>query len=151
MCPPPPPPTIKVYLAAVRNLHLEAGFPESFVNLTLLPRLVHGIKRAYSRDRCSRLSITPQILVTFRMHLKIQWQDHSVLWSAMVISFFAFLRLSELLALQRSDVTIIDSTHELPIFSLRIRSSKTDPFRHSITVRITPSGMGTHTCIQQKH
>ena len=63
----------------------------------------------------------------------------------MVIAFFAFLRSSELLALQRSDVMIIDSTHELPTFGLRIRSSKTDPFRHSVTVRITPSG-NSHLC-----
>ena len=38
------PSTIKVYLAAVHNLHLESRFPQSFENLTLPPRLVRGIK-----------------------------------------------------------------------------------------------------------
>ena len=30
-------PAIKVYLAAVRSLHIEAGFPHLFDNLMLLP------------------------------------------------------------------------------------------------------------------
>ena len=110
--------TIKVYLAAVRNLHLEAEFPHVFENLNLLPRLVSGIKRVYSRDSRPRLPITPQILLTFNTPLHLQWQDHNILWSAMVIAFFTFLRSSKLLALQRKDVTIIDYRNNLPIIIL---------------------------------
>ena len=38
------PAIIKVYLAAVWNMHTEVGFPDLFRNLTLLPKLVQGIK-----------------------------------------------------------------------------------------------------------
>ena len=137
------PPTIKVYLAAVRNLHLEARLPEVFDNLTLLLRLIREIKRVFTKDRSPRLPITPQILVQFNQHLNLHWRDHSVLWSAMIIAFFAFLRSSELLALRRSDVTILDDRSDPPTFGLRIRSSKTDPFRHTVTVRIAPSSHAT--------
>ena len=142
------PPTIKVYLAAVRNLHMEAGFPEVFDNLTLLPRLVRGIKRVFTKERRPRLPITPQILVQFNQHLNLHWRDHSILWSAMIIAFFAFLRSSELLAiaLRRSDVTILDDRSDPPTFGLRIRSSKTDPFRHTVTVHIAPSSHATFLC-----
>ena len=134
------PPTIKVYLAAVRNLHLEAGYADEFDRFRLLPRLVRGIRRTLSQDRRPRLPITPQILLSFRKNLNMGWQDHRVLWSAMVVAFFAFLRSSELLALRKEDASILDSLHTIPTFGLRIRSSKTDPFRHSVTVRVAPSG-----------
>ena len=61
----------------------------------------------------------------------------------MIIAFFAYLRSSELLALRRSDVIILDDRSDPPTFGLRIRSSKTDPFRRTVTVRIAPSSHAT--------
>ena len=140
------PPTIKVYLTAVCNLHLEARLPEVFDNLTLLPRPVQGIKRVFTRDRRPRLPITPHILVQFNQHLNLHWRDHSVLWSAMIIAFFAFLRSSELLALRRSDVTILDDRSDPPMFGLRIRS-----LTHSVVLSQSVSHPAvTLPCVRQK-
>ena len=53
------PPTIKVYLCAVRNLHLQSGFPNPMEHVHRLPYLLRGIKRLYSQERQTRLPITP--------------------------------------------------------------------------------------------
>ena len=134
------PPTIKVYLAAVRNLHMEAGFPHLFDNLMLLPRLIRGIKRLYSHERRPRLPITPHILLRFKQHINLNWHDHHLLWSAMIVAFFGFLRSSELLALCKEDILILDKNTSPPTFGLHIRSSKTDPFRHTTVIRLPPTG-----------
>jgi hypothetical protein len=52
-------------------MHTEAEFSDLFKNLTLLPKLVQGIKQLYSQERCPRLPITPQILMCFRKYLHL--------------------------------------------------------------------------------
>ena len=61
----------------------------------------------------------------------------------MLIAFFGFLRSSELLALRRNDITVMDSTGQKPTFGVCLCSSKTDPFRHSTVIRIAPSNHPT--------
>ena len=133
------PATIKVYLAAIHNMHIEAGFPDLFGNLTLLPKLIRGIKRCYSQERRPHFPITPQILLRFKQHLHLDWHDHKLLWSAMLIAFFGFLHSSELLALCKEDILILDQSTTPPTFSIRLRSSKTDPFHQSTIVRLPPT------------
>ena len=84
------PATIKVYLAAVCNLHIESSLPDPFETSSLLPRLVRGIKRVYGQERRPRLPITPQLLQRFKEKLHLQWHNHFILWSAMLIAFFLF-------------------------------------------------------------
>ena len=61
----------------------------------------------------------------------------------MLIAFFGFLRSSELLALCKQDILVLDNNTSTPTFGLRIRSSKTDPFRHSAVIRLPPTGDNT--------
>lgn len=140
------PSTIKVYLSAVRNLHIQHGFPNPVEHSILLPRLLRGVKRTYGVDQRPRLPITPSLLTSFRQHLNILWRDHLTVWVAMLVAFFAFLRSSELLALKRSDIAIVQSTHPSPIptYTITLHASKTDPFRQGCTLRLAPSG---HTCL----
>ena len=135
------PSTIKVYLAAVRNLHIQHGFPSPVEHSILLPRLLRGIKRVYTMDRRPRLPITPSLLLLFRRHLNTQWFDHTTLWAAMLVAFFAFLRSAELLALRVNDIqTIQPPNGSLPSYTITLQTSKTDPFRKGCTLRIAPSG-----------
>lgn len=136
------PSTIKVYLAAVRNLHVEAGLPNPVENSTLLPRLLRGIKRIYGVEKRPRLPITPTLLSLFRQHINLAWWDHQVLWSAMLIAFFAFLRSAELLSLSHSDVRVCGyyPPSPYPVYQISIKVSKTDPFRHGCSLRLAPSG-----------
>ena len=136
------PSTIKVYLAAVRNLHIQCGFPSPTDKSVLIPRILRGIKRIYGTDRRPRLPITPNILLLFHRHLNIEWQDHMVLWTAMLVAFFGFLRSAELLALRTADIqsSIQPPSSSFPIYIITIHSSKTDPFRQGCSVRLAPSG-----------
>ncbi len=135
------PATIKVYLCAVRNLHIESGLPSPMEHLHRLPYLLRGIKRLYSQERRVRFPITPSILLSSWSRLNFQWHDHIMLWTAMLVAFFAFLRSAELIALTVSDLSTCNSTtHSLPTYILSIRASKSDPFRQGCHVRLSPSG-----------
>ncbi len=126
------PQSIKVYLYGVRNLHLEHGFPDPLTDALLLRRLLRGIKRLKGTSSDSRLPITPSLLRRFRSLLHLTHYDHLMLWAAILLAFFGFLRSSELLALRHSD-----ALRRPEGYLLSIRASKTDPFRHGATVKIT--------------
>ena len=128
------PQSIKVYLSAVRNLHVEHGLPDPTADAINLRRLMRGIKRVHGCPTDHRLPITPMLLRTFRTFLTLSHYDHTTLWAALLLAF-GFLRSQELLALQHSDLA-----RSTDGYRVRIRCSKTDPFRSGATTRITPSG-----------
>ena len=118
-------------------LHIESQFPNPMEHARRLPQLLRGIKRTHSQERRPRLPITPALLLTFRRHLNLLTWDHLVLWTAMLIAFFAFLRSAELIALTTEDVSQDTAT---AVYMLSIRASKTDPFRKGAHIRLAPSG-----------
>ena len=130
------PTTIKVYLGAVRSLHIESGLPSPINGATRLPLLLRGIKQTYGQERRKRMPITPPILLAFRRLLNLDLWDHQVLWTAMLVAFFAFLRSAELIALTTTDVTL----HTNSVYILTIKASKTDPFKQGSHIRLAPSG-----------
>ena len=125
------PSSIKVYLYAVRNFHIENGFPNPLENCLQLQRLMRGIKRTFGTRQNHRLPITPAILRSFHCHLNSTYHDHLMIWAAMLLAFFAFLRSSELVALR-----LEDATPQYGAVAINIRASKTDPFRKGITIYI---------------
>ena len=129
------PQSIKVYLSAVRNMHLEHGLPDPTADALNLRRLMRGIKRVHGCPADRRLPITPTLLRAFRHFLVLSHHDHLTLWAALLLAFFGFLRSNELLALTHSDLT-----RSAEGYRVRIRGSKTDPFRTGASIRITPSG-----------
>ena len=129
------PQSIEVYIFAIRNLHLEQGLPDPLLHATGLRRLLWGIKRTLGTSPDSRLPITPSILRTFRTLLDLHFYDHTVLWAGILTAFFGFLRSSELLALKHEYVR-----RQSEAYAVRIRSSKTDPFRSGASIRLMPSG-----------
>ena len=136
------PNTIKVYLSSVRNLHIQHGFPSPVEHSVLLSRLLRGIKRTYGINQRPRLPITPTLLTSFKQHLNTLWWDHLILWVAMLVAFFAFLRSSELLSLKYSDIATTEPSHpsQIPTYTITLHTSKTDPFRQGCTLRLAPSG-----------
>ena len=54
--------SIKVYLSAVRSLHIDNGLPDPLVNCLQLQRLLQGIKRVQGSSPPSRLPITVDLL-----------------------------------------------------------------------------------------
>ena len=129
------PRSIKVYLFAVRNLHIEQGFPNPLEGCLQLERLMRGIKRVYTEGPNQRLPITPMLLRSFGNHLNLSHYDHAMLWAAMLLAFFGFLRSAELLSLQASDVV-----PQSGALACSIRASKTDPFRRGTTILVAATG-----------
>ena len=127
--------SIKVYLSAVRNLHLEHGLPDPMTDALNLRRLMRGIKRVHGGPADHRLPITPNLLHSFRRFLVLSHPDHLTLWEALLLAFFGFLRSNELLSLKPTDLTRIAEGYQV-----RIRASKTDPFCMGATIRISPTG-----------
>ena len=129
------PQSIKVYLYGIRSLHLDHGFPDPLAHALHLRRLLRGIKRTKGTPRDSRLPVTPSLLRAFYCLLNTSSYDHRMLWAALLVAFFGFLRSSELLALHHGDLTRVPSG-----YCIAIRASKVDPFRQGATVRVTTTG-----------
>lgn len=89
--------TIKLYLAAVRNLHITAGFNDPLKGKLLLQKVLRGILRYQGDQRIRRQPVTPRVLLAICPVLR-SWlspRDFSMIWAAFNLAFFAFLRCSE--------------------------------------------------------
>ncbi|XP_073240347.1 uncharacterized protein [Porites lutea] len=61
--------TIKLYLAAVHNLHMTAGYPDPLKGKLLLRKVLSGILRYQGNQgnqRARRLPVTPEVLLAIR-------------------------------------------------------------------------------------
>ena len=142
---------IKMHLAAIRyySIHYTSNSPiQSFQRLYYL---LKGIKRSQgnSRKKLPRAPVTPSILV--RIHASLfssmrLYEDKVMIWSALLLAFFGFLRVSEytsshktkyeeLATLLLSDVSL-GHGH----LNVNIKASKTDPFREGVMLRIAKNG-----------
>ena len=129
--------SIKVYLSAVRTLHVDHGFADPLLNCLRLQRLLKGIKRVQGPVTPRRLPITIDHLRAIQRSLDLSTRDHVMLWAACCIGFFGFLRAGEFtvnapfqssLHMTVSDLQA-DSLVNPTCFKVRIKCSKTDPFR----------------------
>ena len=140
--------TIKTYLSGVRFLHIRSGFPDPF--LSHMPRLdytMKGVKRVEAEKgggQRTRLPVTPLLL----RKLKGVWEssvvghDAKMIWAACCLAFFGFLRAGEMTvpddgAFDKSvhlgvgDIAI-DNPSSPSFVRVRIKQSKTDPFRRGV-------------------
>ena len=144
--------TIKSYMAGIRHLHVEEGLGDPF--LPTLPRLhyvLRGMKRSQGEEGATgreRLPITPPLL----RRIKAVWDpqandpDIAMLWAACFLAFFGFLRAGEFTVpcelgfdpsshLSWGDLAV-DIPGQPSVMSIRLKASKTDPFRKGITLFI---------------
>ena len=132
------PGTVRVYVSAVRNLHIEMGYADPLQDALLLPRVLRGICRHHGTEPvAARLPVTFGVL----KELISSCQSSSVLCptdkllyqSAMLVAFFGFLRVSEFTEahVTRSCVRI-DGQHLV----LHLKHSKTDPVGRGVDVVI---------------
>ena len=148
--------TIKSYLSAVRHFQLTQGAPPLSLD-EARPRLqlmLKGIKRATStRPPKARLPITPAILRQVGQAANKPGQpsaDTLMVWAAMNMCFFGFLRAGEVCSptgssydptwhLCVSDLAL--DSHSAPTrLSITIKASKTDPFRTGTTITLGKTG-----------
>ena len=128
--------SIKVYLSAVRSLHIDNGLPDPLVNCLQLQRLLRGIKRVQDSSPSKRLPITIDLLKVIQRSLDLNSRDHVMFWAACYIGLFGFLCAGEFttnppfdssIHLAVSDVQA-DALVDPSCFKIHIKCSKTDPF-----------------------
>ena len=142
--------TIKVYLSGIRSLHVSQGHHTSF-SLQLTPRLqqvLKGIRKHQASGTSPRIRrpITIQIMAGIKSVLqKNPHLYHNIMmWAACCLAFFGFLRSSEFTV--PSQAAFDMDTHLLPtdlaidnktnpqLLTVKIKQSKTDPFRQGVTL-----------------
>ena len=141
--------TIKVYLSGIQFFGLLIG---SDVRIASFPRLYYvlrGIRRLqgdrFRRPR--RLPITYQHMLIMSSRIRLQMYtnfESLMLRSACALAFFGLLRCSEYTSPRRSsfdsDSTLlvqdISFNAAFNIMYVRIKASKTDPFRLGCTIRV---------------
>lgn len=136
--------SIKVYLSAVRSLHIDHGLPDPLVNCLQLQRLLRGVKRVQGSPSPSRLPITIDLLKVIQQSLDMKDSDHVMLWAACCLGFFGFLRAGEFTVNSSFDPSIhlsigdiqADSLVNPSCFKVFIKCSKTDPFRKGCDIYV---------------
>ncbi len=87
--------SIKIYLAAVRHYHIRHGFHLHMHKMLRLQLVLRGIKCSQG----DQMPITIHHLKLFKLLLAISSTDNFdslMIWAAMTLVFFGFLRLGEL-------------------------------------------------------
>ena len=131
--------SIKIYLSAVRSLHVDLGFPDPLVDCLQLQRVLRGIRRTQGSMGPSRLPITDHHMLIIHNSLSFAIQDHVMFWAASTLAYFGFLRSAEFTVPSLSafnpdihltvDDIAVDSHTSPSCLQLTIKASKTDPFR----------------------
>ena len=136
------PGTVRVYLAAVRNLHLDLGMPDPTADAVLLPRVTKGVSRAHSPGLSRpRLPITATVLRQL-VHVLLGSQapiiDRFMLHAAMLLAFHGCLRCGEFTTPadydHRKHATRGDIVVDAEGMQFRLKTSKTDPYGKGTTV-----------------
>ena len=139
--------SIKVYLSAIRSLHIEQGCADPLLNCLMLQRVVKGIKRVQGcPSTAPRLPVSPEILQIVQSALSFSSFDDCMFWAACTLAYFGFLRSAEFTvpSLDKFDpglhLSVEDFSVDSPVapsyLRVRIKSSKTDPFRQGCFIYI---------------
>ena len=134
-------------MAAIKHYSITDGSPPDFKQYHKLYLLLKGIKRTEGKKFSipKRRPITPDILLQIRQNLfnsSRNYEDKLMIWAALTTAFFGFLRVSEYTSSHKTKYDpsttflVQDLTLTQEFAKIHIKASKTDPFRHGITIRI---------------
>ena len=142
--------TIKVYLFGVLHQNILLGYDHSLSHFPILFRTLRGIRRVQGNSlrRKPRIPITVQHMTTiinFIRSANMPFVDKLMYMAAIHTAFYGLLRVSEYtsptqtrydstLHLLRCDVSF---NLQRTIMFLRLKGSKTDPFRIGTVIRIS--------------
>ena len=149
--------TIKAYLSGIRHLQIARGLGNPFTNGSMpqLECILSGVRRVEAQSATParvRLPITLPIM----QHLREAWltvpphPEGAMLWAVACVGFFGFLRAGEFTVpsaegydpevhLNLADLAV-DSHSDPSMIQLRIKQSKTDPFRQGVEVFLGRTG-----------
>ena len=138
--------TVKNYLAAVCHSQIALGVGDPKMSeIVQLEYVIWGMKRQSQAQKRIRLPISLDILEGMR-RIWLGYpntRDAAMLWAAASTCFFGFLRVGEIVSpgdkfdpayhQAQGDVRVND-TGNPQFMTVRIKESKTDPFRKGITI-----------------
>ena len=141
--------TIKVYLAAVKNLHIEFHCLQDLPSTSLLFKTLRDIKSSFGISKRSDLPIT----IFHQIYLVLQPSRYmnmnsSMLWATFTIAFSRFLHSSEFTSggtfdaqihLTRLEVSFCPDQLQPDYFETVVKKSKTDPFWETAKLTIAKS------------
>lgn len=145
--------TAKVYLAAIRLLHLEQGHADPLHHADRLKHVLDGMQRCQTSKPHLRqpvtISVLRQLKASLLAHRNLSRFDKRLLWSAFTLAFYGFLRGGELTCpfttqfnparhLSTQDITISDKA-----LTFTIKTSKTDQLGKSVTRTIPATKSST--------
>ena len=130
------PASVRTYMSAIRNLHVEMGLEYPNQPTSLLSRVLRGIARSSGPGR-PRLPITTPILRQLCQRLQVSSMRHPVdqamLQCAFTLAFYGFLRCGELTSLTFGNVALDQQSFRITITLLQ---SKTDPDGRGTVVHV---------------
>ena len=138
--------TIRVYLSAVRHLHLSKGYSDPLSNASQLELVLRGVKREKRSANDERLPITPLVLQAILGVVQRDAASYTniMMWAACCLGYFAFLRSGEFTVnegfdpkrhLGVQDVAVNDC-QKPSVISIHLKQSKTDQDGRGITLYV---------------
>lgn len=128
---------MRVYLSAVRALHIQGGFPDPLVGCNRIPLVIRGLRRSKSSSCNQKVPITLLVLYAIRAQLNLDIHNDMMLWAACCVAFFGFLRASEFTVpphgfsankhLSLKDISVDKQSVPDNVF-MHLKFSKTDQF-----------------------
>ncbi len=148
--------SIKVYLAAVRQLQVEAGLGDPDLGgMAKLGQVIRGVQRLRAEQgkrQRQRKPMTTEVLEVLRTSWSVTpgGTDAKMLWAAATLAFFGFMRSGELTVpstrsfnpevhLTWQDVAV-DSMTNPTVIKVQLKASKTDQLRQGCTLVVGRTG-----------
>ena len=143
--------TIKCYLSAIRHLHVAVGLGDPRIcDMARLEQVLREVKSTQAKEKRNPKARLP-ISIDLLHKLKRVWEtkaseDAIMLWAAASLCFFGFLRSGEITVpsdsaydegahLSFEDISV-DCIENPQVLKVRIKASKTDPFRMGVDVYV---------------
>ena len=145
---------IKIYLCGIHYVATVLSHACNLSSMGQLRLLARGIRRSQGRSlRPLRSPITPSHLrrmLYFIQNSRFSSRDKS-LWHALILTAFFGQRVSEYTSPSVSsfnsttNLMASDITFDRPVVQVRLKASKSDPFKTGVSIRLHPVGAVSYT------
>lgn len=138
--------TVRSYLSAIAHHHAIDGRPDPREGSVRLGKELTGLKRLRGVASTQKRPITISLLKEMKKHVPTHTLEGATHWAALCMGVHGLFRLGELLPpaaekrdLTNGDIKWVSEKHA----SVRLRTSKTDPFGKGVLVNLFATGDDT--------